>query len=224
MPLYGNELDRDHQPLRGGPRAGREAVQGRATSWAAPRSSGSSRDGVQRQLVGLEIARRGIARHGYPVLAARAEPPATGLDRDQRARCRRRSGRRSRWPTCRRRRRDPVRCWPWRSGRAGGRRGRAAAVLQAPGLEPGEPPDADDGGARLMVPDDLRFTKEHEWVRLDGDEATVGITAVRRGPAGRHRVRRAAGRRPRRSSSSRRSAWSSPSRPSATCSHPWPAR
>ena len=27
-----------------------------------------------------------------------------------------------------------------------------------------------------MVPDDLRFTKEHEWVRVAGDEATVGIT------------------------------------------------
>ena len=27
-----------------------------------------------------------------------------------------------------------------------------------------------------MVPDDLRFTKEHEWVRIAGDEATVGIT------------------------------------------------
>jgi glycine cleavage system H protein len=27
-----------------------------------------------------------------------------------------------------------------------------------------------------MVPDDLRFTKEHEWVRVDGDEAVVGIT------------------------------------------------
>jgi glycine cleavage system H protein len=27
-----------------------------------------------------------------------------------------------------------------------------------------------------MVPGDLRYTKEHEWVRLDGDEATVGIT------------------------------------------------
>ena len=27
-----------------------------------------------------------------------------------------------------------------------------------------------------MVPDDLRFTKEHEWVRVVGDEATVGIT------------------------------------------------
>jgi glycine cleavage system H protein len=29
---------------------------------------------------------------------------------------------------------------------------------------------------RPMVPGDLRYTKEHEWVRLDGDEATIGIT------------------------------------------------
>jgi glycine cleavage system H protein len=28
-----------------------------------------------------------------------------------------------------------------------------------------------------MVPTDLRYTKDHEWVRLDGDEATIGITA-----------------------------------------------
>ncbi len=27
-----------------------------------------------------------------------------------------------------------------------------------------------------MVPGDLRYTKDHEWVRLDGDEATIGIT------------------------------------------------
>jgi glycine cleavage system H protein len=27
-----------------------------------------------------------------------------------------------------------------------------------------------------MVPGDLRYTKEHEWIRVDGDEATVGIT------------------------------------------------
>ena len=27
-----------------------------------------------------------------------------------------------------------------------------------------------------MVPTDLRYTKEHEWVRLHGDLATVGIT------------------------------------------------
>jgi len=29
----------------------------------------------------------------------------------------------------------------------------------------------------MAVPADLRYTKDHEWVRLDGDEATVGITA-----------------------------------------------
>lgn len=27
-----------------------------------------------------------------------------------------------------------------------------------------------------MVPADLRYSKEHEWVRLEGDEAVVGIT------------------------------------------------
>ena len=27
-----------------------------------------------------------------------------------------------------------------------------------------------------MYPDDLRYTKDHEWVRLAGDRATVGIT------------------------------------------------
>jgi glycine cleavage system H protein len=27
-----------------------------------------------------------------------------------------------------------------------------------------------------MVPQDLRYTKDHEWVRLSGDSATVGIT------------------------------------------------
>jgi glycine cleavage system H protein len=27
-----------------------------------------------------------------------------------------------------------------------------------------------------MVPPELRYTKDHEWVRLDGDVATVGVT------------------------------------------------
>lgn len=27
-----------------------------------------------------------------------------------------------------------------------------------------------------MVPADLRYTKDHEWVRVDGDTATVGVT------------------------------------------------
>jgi glycine cleavage system H protein len=28
-----------------------------------------------------------------------------------------------------------------------------------------------------MVPAELRYTKDHEWLRLDGNAATVGITA-----------------------------------------------
>jgi glycine cleavage system H protein len=28
-----------------------------------------------------------------------------------------------------------------------------------------------------MVPADLRYTKDHEWVRVAGDTATVGVTA-----------------------------------------------
>jgi glycine cleavage system H protein len=28
-----------------------------------------------------------------------------------------------------------------------------------------------------MVPTDLHYTKDHEWVRVDGEEATVGVTA-----------------------------------------------
>ena len=27
-----------------------------------------------------------------------------------------------------------------------------------------------------MVPSDLRYTKDHEWVRVEGDTATIGIT------------------------------------------------
>ena len=27
-----------------------------------------------------------------------------------------------------------------------------------------------------MVPSDLRYTKDHEWIRVEGDTATVGIT------------------------------------------------
>ena len=28
----------------------------------------------------------------------------------------------------------------------------------------------------MTVPQDLRYSKEHEWIRLDGDSATIGIT------------------------------------------------
>lgn len=35
-----------------------------------------------------------------------------------------------------------------------------------------------------MVPTDLRYTTDHEWVRLDGDVATIGITAFAAGQLG----------------------------------------
>ena len=29
----------------------------------------------------------------------------------------------------------------------------------------------------MSYPEDLRYTKEHEWVRIAGDVGTIGITA-----------------------------------------------
>jgi glycine cleavage system H protein len=35
-----------------------------------------------------------------------------------------------------------------------------------------------------MYPDDLRYSKEHEWVRADGEQATIGITSFAAGELG----------------------------------------
>src|SRR5262245_23109382 len=56
------------------------------------------------------------------------------------------------------------------AGRADPRRGRPPALDG-----PSDP--SEEERAQMAVPADLRYTKDHEWVRLDGDEATVGITA-----------------------------------------------
>jgi glycine cleavage system H protein len=29
----------------------------------------------------------------------------------------------------------------------------------------------------VEIPDDLRYTRDHEWLRVEGDEAVIGITA-----------------------------------------------
>jgi glycine cleavage system H protein len=36
----------------------------------------------------------------------------------------------------------------------------------------------------MGVPTDLRYSKDHEWVRVEGDEATVGITDYAAGQLG----------------------------------------
>jgi glycine cleavage system H protein len=35
-----------------------------------------------------------------------------------------------------------------------------------------------------MIPENLKYTKDHEWVSLDGDIATVGITQFAQGELG----------------------------------------
>jgi glycine cleavage system H protein len=35
-----------------------------------------------------------------------------------------------------------------------------------------------------MVPQDLRYTKDHEWVKLEGDVATIGVTDFAAGQLG----------------------------------------
>jgi glycine cleavage system H protein len=36
----------------------------------------------------------------------------------------------------------------------------------------------------MNIPSELRYTKEHEWVRLEGDVATIGITDFAQGELG----------------------------------------
>ncbi len=36
----------------------------------------------------------------------------------------------------------------------------------------------------MSIPNNLKYTKDHEWVSLDGDIATVGITAFAQGELG----------------------------------------
>ncbi len=36
----------------------------------------------------------------------------------------------------------------------------------------------------MNIPQDLKYTRDHEWVRISGDEATVGITDFAQGELG----------------------------------------
>lgn len=37
---------------------------------------------------------------------------------------------------------------------------------------------------RMNFPDNLRYTKEHEWIRMEGDTAVIGITDFAQGELG----------------------------------------
>ena len=36
----------------------------------------------------------------------------------------------------------------------------------------------------MNIPKELKYTKEHEWIRIEGDEAVVGITDFAQGELG----------------------------------------
>ena len=36
----------------------------------------------------------------------------------------------------------------------------------------------------MNIPDELKYSKEHEWLRVEGDTATIGITAFAQGELG----------------------------------------
>jgi len=36
----------------------------------------------------------------------------------------------------------------------------------------------------MNIPSDLKYTKDHEWIRIDGDTATIGITDFAQGELG----------------------------------------
>jgi glycine cleavage system H protein len=37
---------------------------------------------------------------------------------------------------------------------------------------------------KMNIPQDLKYTEDHEWIKVDGDEATVGITDFAQGELG----------------------------------------
>ena len=68
MPLYGNELDRETNPFDAG--LGRVVKLEKPGDFVGREALARiAKDGPEKRLVGLKITGRGIARHGYPVLA-----------------------------------------------------------------------------------------------------------------------------------------------------------
>ena len=68
MPLYGNELDRQANPFEAG--LGRVVKLEKPGDFVGREALAKvAREGPAKQLVGLRITGRGIARHGYPVVA-----------------------------------------------------------------------------------------------------------------------------------------------------------
>ena len=160
MRLHGQDMDRTTTLLEAGlgwlvnwekgPFIGRDAL-------AAEREAGPA-----RRLAGFEMIDRGIARHGCDVYAIDAGAADAAIGQVT-------SG--TLTPHLRKAIGMGV-----RSG--GGGEARYRTADRRPGHAPARArgPDAVLSEATMSYPTDLRYTKDHEWIRIEGETGRIGVT------------------------------------------------
>ena len=194
MPLYGNELDRATNPFEAG--LGRVVKLGKTGDFTGRAAlEAVARDGASRRLVGLVAPGSG----GSPATATRSSTRRPHRRRDQRHDVADARDRRSRWRTSRRRSRtryDARRRDPRRAGR---RRGRAAALLQAPGLKVGTRPPVPPACSAPHLT--ARVAAHSRRNRTHGPRRSALHQGARVGPRRRRRGRRSGSPSTRRTSS-----------------------
>ena len=147
--------DRQAPPRRLGlPRRRRDPRSARERHAAPPRRHPSRRPRARPRADRDRRRRRHRGRHDH---LRRLLPHAERADRH---------GLRPQGPCRRRHRAAPD------GARQAAARARRADAVRPPPLRPAETRSV----PMAKPPSDIRYTKEHEWVRLDGDIATVGIT------------------------------------------------
>ena len=123
-------------------------------------------DGPQRRLVALRMdEERAVPRPGCPILDGEGAAVGNGHERDVLAHARSAA---SVWATCRPRWPHPTPRSPWTC--AGARERRTPRASRCTSRRPEPMPAAES------YPDDLRYHREHDWARVDGDTATFGVT------------------------------------------------
>ena len=164
LPLYGNDIDDEHTPLEAG--LGWVVKLDKATSSATRRSRKQKADGrCSASSSASSMKERGIARHGYAD-RRRADGEPIGVVTERRPPAPRVGGAIG-LATCRPRSPQPARSSTIDCRGKARAAGSSRPVLQARLSETAMSTD---------YPDDLRYTKEHEWARVDGQRRHLGIT------------------------------------------------